>query len=298
MASTSSEPTATSTAACRRRSFPTPRRTESGARSAVHERSGLTGLSAPSGALTAPTLPVDPPAHTGGRRCPMRNAKVAHSARVRQLEGIPTPLAVEPGPAPGSGRCWRRALRWGTVTRRLALASLCSREPMGQQVFERELNRRAQAALGQGGTVDRVEVRSLRSPLPGTVRVPSHLLIDASPGLRRAAGRFIYRGHDVVHRLDLRLPPAPHPEVLTVHDVVPWRFPDEGKPPSDAAVTARRAAVVICPSQFSAEEVASQFGVVEPVTIPNGVDRAFFDATPLTEEGLTALGIRSPFILH
>jgi glycosyltransferase involved in cell wall biosynthesis len=228
----------------------------------------------------------------------MRNANVAHSARVRQLEGIPTPPAVEPGPAPGSGRCWRRALRWGTVTRRLALASLCSREPMGQQVFERELNRRAQAALGQGWTVDRVEVRTLRSPLPGTVRIPSHLLIDASPGLRRAAGRFIYRGHDVVHRLDLRLPPAPHPEVLTVHDVVPWRFPDEGKPPSDAAVTARRAAVVICPSQFSAEEVASQFGVVEPVTIPNGVDRAFFDATPLAEEGLTALGIRSPFILH
>jgi glycosyltransferase involved in cell wall biosynthesis len=184
------------------------------------------------------------------------------------------------------------------MTARLGLASMAVGQPMGQQVYEHEVCNRAAVELGSGWKVDRIEVRTLRSPLPGTVRIPSRLLIDASPGFRRAAGRVIYRGHDVVHRFDLRLPPAPRPEVLTIHDVVSWRFPDEGRPPSDAAATARRAAVVICPSQFSADEVAVQLGVADPVAIHNGVDERFFAATPLAEDRLATLGIRSPFVLH
>jgi glycosyltransferase involved in cell wall biosynthesis len=124
------------------------------------------------------------------------------------------------------------------------------------------------------------------------------LLIGASPTLRRSAGHFIYRGRDVVHRMDLRLPPAPHPEVLTVHDVVPLRFPDEGRLPHDAASSAQRAVVVICPSQFAADEVASQLGVAAPVAIHNGVDQRFFGATPMTESALEALGIRGQFVFH
>jgi glycosyltransferase involved in cell wall biosynthesis len=124
------------------------------------------------------------------------------------------------------------------------------------------------------------------------------LMGDGSPALRRAAGRFIYRRHDVVHRLDLRLPPARHPEVLTILDIVPWRFSDEGPVPADAAITARQAAAVICPSQFSADEVSSRFGVADPVVIHCGVDRRFLDAVPLAESQLEALGIRIPFVLH
>jgi glycosyltransferase involved in cell wall biosynthesis len=169
---------------------------------------------------------------------------------------------------------------------------------MGQQVFERELVARAGTALGDGWQVDDVRVRSLRSPVPGTVRIPASLMIDASAGLRRAAGRLIYRGHDVVHRLDLRLPPAPEPEVLTILDLVPWRFDDEGSPPADAAATARRAAVVICPSQFSADEVASHLGVSDPVAIHLGVSPRFFGPTPLGESALADLGITTPFVLH
>jgi glycosyltransferase involved in cell wall biosynthesis len=184
------------------------------------------------------------------------------------------------------------------VTTRLALATLAVGMPMGQQVYEQELAGRAAGQLGPDWAVDEVSVKSLRSPLDGNVRVPSMLLISASPQLRRAAGRVIYRGRDVVHRFDLRLPPAPRPEVLTVHDVVSWRFPDEGQTPSDAAVSARRAAVVICPSQFSADEVAAQLGVADPVAIHNGVNRKFFGAVPLDEDGLAALGIRGPFVLH
>lgn len=184
------------------------------------------------------------------------------------------------------------------VSRRLGLVSLSVAQPMGQQRYEQELARRAPTELGSGWEVRPIVVRTLRSPLLGTARVPSRLLSGASAPVRRAAGRILYRSCDVVHRMDLRLPPAPSPEVLTIHDLVPWRFADEGQPPADAAATARRAEVVICPSQFSADEVASEFGVANPVAIHNGVDRAFFDALPMAEAELAALGIRPPFVLH
>ncbi len=184
------------------------------------------------------------------------------------------------------------------VSPQLALATVAVGQPMGQQVYERELAGRAAAELGPDWSVDRIVVRTLRSPLAGTVRVPSRLLIDASPALRRTAGRFLYRGQGIVHRMDLRLPPAPRPEVLTVHDVVPLRFPDEGRLPADAVASARRAAVVVCPSQFSANEVATHLGVDAPVAIHNGVSERFFGAAPLTAADLEARGIRSPFVLH
>ena len=188
--------------------------------------------------------------------------------------------------------------RPAAVTTRLAFATLATGEPMGQQVYERELQKRAAGDLGEGWSVSEVTVRTLRSPWPGTVRVPSWLLAGAPPALRRAAGRAIYRGHDLVHRFDLRLPPAPRPEVLTIHDVVSWRFADEGRAPPDAAASARRAVAVVCPSQFSADEVAERLGVHAPVAIHNGVDRRFFAATALGPDRLAALGIRPPFVLH
>jgi glycosyltransferase involved in cell wall biosynthesis len=86
--------------------------------------------------------------------------------------------------------------------------------------------------------------------------------------------------------------------VLTVHDVVPLRFPDEGTLPSDAGAAARRAVAVVCPSEFAAGEVASQLGVLAPVAIHNGVDRRFFGSTPLSERQLEAMGIRRPFVVH
>jgi glycosyltransferase involved in cell wall biosynthesis len=116
--------------------------------------------------------------------------------------------------------------------------------------------------------------------------------------VRRALGRYLYRGQDLVHRFDLRLPPAPGTEVLTVHDVVPWRFDDEGVAPSDSAPSARRAAVVVCPSRFSADEVGAVLGVERVVVIHNGVDARFFTATPLSERGLADLGVRLPFVVH
>lgn len=82
-------------------------------------------------------------------------------------------------------------------------------------------------ALGPEWQVEPIVARSLRASVPGTVRLPSALLGAASPALRRSLGHVMYRGRDLVHRLDLRLPPAPSGEFLTIHDVVPWRFVDE-----------------------------------------------------------------------
>ena len=187
------------------------------------------------------------------------------------------------------------------MTNRLALAALAVEQPMGQQVYERQLVDGAAAALGPAAPdweVSHFEVSSLRSPVRADARIPARLFAGPSPSVRRAVGRLLYRRFDIVHRLDLRLPPAPHPEILTVHDVVPWIFADEGLPPSDGASSARRADVVICPSQFSADEVTARFGVAKAVAIPNGVSPEFQRAEPLPGARLAELGVPRPFVLH
>jgi glycosyltransferase involved in cell wall biosynthesis len=184
------------------------------------------------------------------------------------------------------------------TTSRLTLVTVSAAEPMGQQAYEGQLMDRAAAALGSGWSVEQMAVRTLRSSLPGSNRIPSRLLSGRDPELRRAYGRLLYHGLDVIHRLDLRLPPAPRREVLTIHDLVQWRYDDEGSPPMDAEITARRAEKVICPSQFAADEIASMLGVADPVPIHNGVDERFFGATPLSESELAALGVRRPYVLH
>jgi glycosyltransferase involved in cell wall biosynthesis len=187
------------------------------------------------------------------------------------------------------------------MTTRLALAAIAVEQAMGQQVYERQLVDGAAAALGTDAgpwEVDHYEVASLRSPVAADVRIPSFVFTCGSPIVRKAVGRLIYRKFDLVHRLDLRLPPAPHPEILTIHDIVPWRFPDEGEPSSDGAESARRADVVICPSEFSAQEITETFGVARAVAIPLGVGAEFRDAVPLSDEQLAELGIRRPFVLH
>lgn len=183
--------------------------------------------------------------------------------------------------------------------RRLVLASTASSAPMGQQVYEEEVAARAAAAVGPELAVRRVVARSLRAPLPGTVRLPAHVLGPASDRTRRAVGRFLYRGADVVHRMGLALPPAPAREVLTIHDTVSWRFPDEAPPMPHAAAEAKRAAAVVTVSNFAADDLAEHLGIERPVVIYNGVNPAFFDAAPLTPAQRAAIGVpEGPYVLH
>ncbi|MCR6493779.1 glycosyltransferase family 1 protein [Cellulomonas sp. P24] len=181
---------------------------------------------------------------------------------------------------------------------RLTIATNAVPVPMGQQVYEEEVASRAPAELGPTWQVRRSVVRTLRSPLAGTVRVPSYVLANASARTRRAVGALLYPRADVVHRMGLSLPPAPGPEVLTIHDTVAWRFPDETRPEPHAAAEARRAAAVVCPSAFAAHDVAERLGIPLPHAISNGVDPRFARAEPLGPDVLASLGVSGRYVLH
>lgn len=184
------------------------------------------------------------------------------------------------------------------VTHTLTIATRATSAPMGQQVYEEEVAGRAQAALGRGVVVSRMIARSMRSDLPGNTRLPDRALEKAPAIARQAVGRLVYPRADVVHRMGLTLPPARVPEILTIHDTVSWRFPDESPPPAHATREARRAAAVIAPSQFSADDIGEMFGLDHVDVIPNGVETRFFDAPALDAGALAALGITGTYVLH
>ncbi len=190
------------------------------------------------------------------------------------------------------------AIDRGTMPR-LTIATSATAAPMGAQVYQEEVAARASAALdavAAGWSVRRLVVRSLRSPLPGNRRLPMGAVTTASPAARRALGRVFYGRADVVHRMNLELPPAPC-DVITLHDVVAWKFDDESDPVPAAAEEARRAAAVICVSQFSADEAVELLGIRDPHVVHNGVNPRFFDAAPLDRATLAALGIDGPYVL-
>lgn len=183
---------------------------------------------------------------------------------------------------------------------RLAIATAVTSVPMGAQVYEREISSRAQAALAATGrpwTVQGVAARSLRSDLDGTLRLPVGMLERSGTGLRRAIGRVVYPRGALVHRMSLMLPPAPR-EVVTLHDVVAWRFPDEGTPIAAAAHELRRAAAVICVSQATADDAMEMFGLENTRVVHLGVDDRFRDPAPLGDAERRALGIPGRYLLH
>lgn len=180
----------------------------------------------------------------------------------------------------------------------LTIATHASAAPMGQQVYEEEVALRAQSALGSDVVVTRMISRSLRSDLAGTTRLPERALRGAPPLVRRAVGAAVYPRADIVHRMSLALPPARVPEILTLHDTVSWRFPDESPPEPHAVREARAATAVIAPSQFSADDVGDLFGLDHVHVIPNGVDPRFLDAPPLDDAALAALGVSGRYVLH
>src|SRR5271154_7077227 len=142
---------------------------------------------ASTGLTTPPTLPLPPVGDPGGAAATpsagptdanvghrLRSDRHRHRSRVDGCHGG----AARDG---HRGRSIGRPPAAPAVTEHLALATLAVGQPMGQQVYERELADRAAAELGPDWSVDRIVVRTLRSPLTGTVRGPSRLLIGASP---------------------------------------------------------------------------------------------------------------------
>ncbi|GAA1999900.1 glycosyltransferase family 4 protein [Microbacterium ulmi] len=180
------------------------------------------------------------------------------------------------------------------------IATSASAVPMGAQVYEEQVASRAADALSSTGgswRVDRFIARSLRSTLPGTARVPVGRLARAGRRERAVLGRLLYPGGVLVHRMDLGLPPA-RAEVLTMHDTVAWRFPDEGARIASAGDELREAAAVICVSQHTAEDVAEMFGVERLHVAHLGIDERFDGAEPLSMTERESLGITGRYVLH
>ena len=181
---------------------------------------------------------------------------------------------------------------------RLSIARIATDAPMGAQAYEAQLIARAPDALGSDWSVRELVFRSLRSALPGDRRLPMGLVARASASVRREIGRALFAGDAVSHRTALELPPSPHLDVITLHDAVAWRFPDESPPVPEAIEEARRAAAVICVSEFTAREAVDFLGIANPYVVPNGVDPRYLDAVPLDRETLRGLGIEPPYVLH
>jgi glycosyltransferase involved in cell wall biosynthesis len=182
-----------------------------------------------------------------------------------------------------------RTVRW---------ARLATTVAMGQQVHELRLFEELQAAGDGHWLLSDVSIASLRSGGTGSRRLPLRLLWSAPYLAAAVVGAATYGRVDLLHRLDLRCPPSGRREVVTIHDLPPLRFDDEGSLPRWAARSARDTAAVICPSEFSAEEVRTLLGVRRIRVVPNGVDSRFSTAEPLSTVELAQFRIEERFVLH
>jgi glycosyltransferase involved in cell wall biosynthesis len=178
----------------------------------------------------------------------------------------------------------------------VTLLRLAAKEQMGQQVYEDNLARELDA-FSEQVDVEVVSFTSMRASLPGR-RLPLGRLRSAPLWLQRAAARVAYPRTGVLHRLDLRLPASDGPEILTIHDVAPLVFDDEGRMPRHAAASAQAAELVICPSRFAAREVTRALRVTRTTVIPNGLDPLFRVAVPLSEDERRHMDLPSRWVLH
>jgi alpha-1,3-rhamnosyl/mannosyltransferase len=169
---------------------------------------------------------------------------------------------------------------------------------MGQQVHEARLFEELRAAGEGEWLLSDVAIAPLRSGGSGSRRLPLRLVWSAPYRAAAFVGAAAYGRADLLHRLDLRCPPSGRREVVTIHDLPPLRFDDEGSLPRWAARSARAAVVVICPSEFAAEETRELLGLHRVRVVPNGVDSSIAATEPFSAAELAQLGVRTPFVLH
>lgn len=178
----------------------------------------------------------------------------------------------------------------------VTLLRLAALEQTGQQVYEDNLAREL-GVLSEQVSSEITTFASMRSSLPGR-RLPLSLLKSAPLWLQRAAATVAYPKTGVLHRMDLRLPASRGPEVLTIHDVAPLVFDDEGEMPRHAVASAQAAVRVICPSAFAAAEVTRVLGVTRTTVISNGLDPMFRNPVRLSEDGRRRMALPSRWVLH
>jgi len=128
-----------------------------------------------------------------------------------------------------------------------------------------------------------------RVPLGVTTRLPV--------AFQRRLSVAFYGRADLVHRLDSRLPVA-NADVLTIHDVAPLRFADEGAWSRAATHGARAARAVITASEFAAAEIRATLGPAQVHVVPHGVGPEWFDAGPLSSYDRETLGLGERFVIY
>jgi glycosyltransferase involved in cell wall biosynthesis len=176
--------------------------------------------------------------------------------------------------------------------RQVAMVRRWRREVSGQAIFERELERAL--GLARPEFVRTLEVGGTRSH--ADVRLPDALQRRLPFGLRRMVGTALFRS-PLVHRLDLGVPPTKG-EILTVHDLAPLRYPDEGSLPQDARRSIQDAAVVITGSEFTAAEIRDYADRPDVRVVSHGVDERFFTASRHSASKPFPSLLDRPYVLH
>lgn len=176
--------------------------------------------------------------------------------------------------------------------------SLATASPMGQQHYESKIQEAMLRVAPDGWRFVGTSVASLRADLNADVRFPMQIVNHAPIRAAAVAGRIVYQRSDLMHRFDLRIPPGRLPEVVTVHDLPPARFSDEGSLPRFAIPSARRAAGVICPSRFAEREIRELCGVERVWVIPYGLNEEFRHPAPLPQDQLATLKVVGRYVVH
>lgn len=182
---------------------------------------------------------------------------------------------------------------------KVTFVEIATAHPMGQQAYESSIQQALADLAEPDLRLSRLRVTSLRNDVPAERRVPWGLL-ERSPALvGKLAGAWTYRGAGLVHRMDLRLPPCPGPEVVTAHDLPGLRFRDEGGVPRFLAAGARSARAVIVPSTFAGQELVELLGVdaANVHVVPYGLSPTYAEP-PATVERTDLLEISERFVLH
>jgi glycosyltransferase involved in cell wall biosynthesis len=178
----------------------------------------------------------------------------------------------------------------------VVIATLATGAAMGQQEYEQQLADHLPTVAPDLG-LRTVRVRSLRSSLPGESRLPLRAVSRLPDRVQHLLARAAYGRGTLVHRCDLRLPPAAR-EVVTVHDLAPLRFADEGMLGPNVKTSLRRAVAVIVPSHFAAAELRDRLHVEGAVVIPNGLRADVWEPVPDAADLLAQTGAPNRFVLH
>src|SRR5919204_201186 len=121
------------------------------------------------------------------------------------------------------------------------------------------------------------------------------------PAADHAMPRLAVARGDFVHLLGLDLPPPRRkPFLATVHDLAPLVYDDEGVLPPWVDELVERAALLLTPSAFTADELARHFDVApDRIRVIGGAPALDArHAEPLSLAELRQLGIEPPFVLR